>query len=199
MVISSCTTPIPLLLLDFWPSVLLLSVQGLATLYGKSVHKYISAPFSLRFLFIVVAERFLFFRVACAAPTFVASFLTRRTVDRCLFIISGFWTILFGNLSSGARQRRALTYILIGLLHACFLRVYISVLTLKEFSLVIFLALFYIIGALVYGHQWPDPFPSLFGFHELFHLFCCISFVLTLWLNYEVISRAESSMKSSIS
>ncbi|CDJ37091.1 hemolysin, putative [Eimeria tenella] len=33
VVISSCTTPIPLLLLDFWPSVLLLSVQGLATLY----------------------------------------------------------------------------------------------------------------------------------------------------------------------
>lgn len=35
VVISSCTTPIPVLLLDFWPSVLLLSVQGLATLYGK--------------------------------------------------------------------------------------------------------------------------------------------------------------------
>ena len=34
VVISSCTTPIPLLLFDFWPSVLLLAVQGLATLYG---------------------------------------------------------------------------------------------------------------------------------------------------------------------
>ncbi|OEH75740.1 putative hemolysin [Cyclospora cayetanensis] len=136
VVISSCTTPIPMLLLDFWPSVLLLSVQGMATLYG-------------------------------------------------------FWIILFGDLSSGARQRRAFTYIAIGLLHAVFLKAYISVLTAKEIALVLSLAGFYIVGALVYGSRWPDPCPTHFGFHELFHLFCCFSFLLTLWLNYEVITRAE--------
>lgn len=138
VVISSCTTPIPLLLFDFWPSVLLLSVQGLATLYG-------------------------------------------------------FWTILFGDLSSGARLRRAYTYIGIGLLHATFLKAYVSVLTVKEVTLVVALAAFYIVGALVYGSRWPDPFPAFFGFHELFHLCCCISFCLTLWLNYEVITRAEAA------
>lgn len=138
VVISSCTTPIPLLLFDFWPSVLLLAVQGLATLYG-------------------------------------------------------FWTILFGDLSSGARLRRAYTYIGIGLLHAAFLKTYVSVLTAKEVALVMALAGFYIVGALVYGSRWPDPYPALFGFHELFHLCCCISFCLTLWLNYEVITRAEAA------
>ncbi|KAL8434039.1 hypothetical protein Efla_001511 [Eimeria flavescens] len=137
IVISSCTTPIPVLLLDFWPSVLLLSVQGLATLYG-------------------------------------------------------FWTIMFGDLSSGARHRRAFTYIAIGLLHAAFLKAYISVLTVKEIVLVLSLAGLYIVGALVYGSRWPDPCPTHFGFHELFHLFCGCSFLLTLWLNYEVITRAES-------
>lgn len=141
VVISSCTTPIPVLLLDFWPSVLLLSVQGLATLYG-------------------------------------------------------FWIILFGDLSSGARQRRAFTYIAIGLLHAVFLKAYLSVLTVKEIVLVLSLAGFYIIGALVYGSRWPDPCPTHFGFHELFHLFCCVSFLLTLWLNYEVITRAEAPAAS---
>lgn len=141
VVISSCTTPIPVLLLDFWPSVILLSVQGLATLYG-------------------------------------------------------FWIILFGDLSSGARQRRAYTYIAIGLLHAVFFKAYINVLTVKETVLVLSLAALYIVGALVYGSRWPDPCPTHFGFHELFHLFCCFSFLLTLWLNYEVIIRAEAGSDS---
>jgi hemolysin III len=29
----------------------------------------------------------------------------------------------------------------------------------------------YTIGALVYARKWPDPFPRVFGFHEIFHLF----------------------------
>lgn len=143
VVISSCTTPIPVLLLDFWPSVLLLSVHGLATLYG-------------------------------------------------------FWIILFGDLSSGARQRRAFTYIAIGLLHAVFFKAYVNVLTVKEVMLVFALAGFYIVGALIYGSRWPDPCPTHFGFHELFHLFCCVSFMLTLWLNYEVITRAEGGLANSM-
>jgi len=29
----------------------------------------------------------------------------------------------------------------------------------------------YTIGALVYARRWPNPFPRVFGFHEVFHLF----------------------------
>jgi len=28
---------------------------------------------------------------------------------------------------------------------------------------------FYTVGALIYARRWPDPFPRLFGFHEIFH------------------------------
>jgi hemolysin III len=28
----------------------------------------------------------------------------------------------------------------------------------------------YTLGAAVYAFRWPDPFPSTFGFHEIFHL-----------------------------
>jgi hemolysin III len=31
--------------------------------------------------------------------------------------------------------------------------------------------LLYTTGAVVYARRWPDPFPSWFGFHEVFHLF----------------------------
>ena len=29
----------------------------------------------------------------------------------------------------------------------------------------------YTAGALVYARRWPDPVPSVFGYHEIFHLF----------------------------
>ncbi len=31
--------------------------------------------------------------------------------------------------------------------------------------------IFYSIGALVYAFKWPDPWPEIFGFHDIWHLF----------------------------
>jgi hemolysin III len=33
--------------------------------------------------------------------------------------------------------------------------------------------LLYTVGALSYHRRWPDPFPSVFGYHEVFHAFVC--------------------------
>ena len=33
--------------------------------------------------------------------------------------------------------------------------------------------LLYTAGALSYHRRWPDPFPSVFGYHEVFHAFVC--------------------------
>ena len=35
----------------------------------------------------------------------------------------------------------------------------------------------YSIGAAVYAFRWPDPFPSTFGFHEIFHLLVVVAAV----------------------
>lgn len=32
-------------------------------------------------------------------------------------------------------------------------------------------ALLYLIGAIVYALRWPNPAPSVFGYHEVFHMF----------------------------
>ena len=37
-------------------------------------------------------------------------------------------------------------------------------------------AALYLLGALVYGVQRPNPFPTWFGFHEVFHAFTVIAF-----------------------
>ena len=35
----------------------------------------------------------------------------------------------------------------------------------------------YTLGGLVYGLRWPNPFPTWFGFHEVFHTFTIAAFV----------------------
>lgn len=35
----------------------------------------------------------------------------------------------------------------------------------------------YTLGGIVYGLRWPDPFPTWFGFHEVFHAFTIAAFV----------------------
>jgi hemolysin III len=49
----------------------------------------------------------------------------------------------------------------------------------------------YIVGALVYGFQRPDPWPRWFGFHEVFHTFTVLAFAS----HYAGISLATYSMR----
>jgi len=42
------------------------------------------------------------------------------------------------------------------------------------FSLVFGGGLAYTLGAVVYALKWPDPWPTVFGYHEVFHLFTLI-------------------------
>ena len=39
------------------------------------------------------------------------------------------------------------------------------------FALVLGGGLLYTMGAVVYALKWPDPWPRMFGYHEIFHLF----------------------------
>jgi hemolysin III len=46
--------------------------------------------------------------------------------------------------------------------------------------------LLYTAGALSFHHRWPDPFPSVFGFHEVFHVYVCAAavcqFIAIAWI-----------------
>ena len=36
----------------------------------------------------------------------------------------------------------------------------------------------YTLGGVIYGLRWPDPFPRVFGYHEVFHVFVIAGSVL---------------------
>jgi hemolysin III len=54
------------------------------------------------------------------------------------------------------------------------------------FILLLLGGVLYTIGAVIYARKWPDPFPRVLGFHEIFHIFVIagsISFavVIAVW------------------
>lgn len=50
-------------------------------------------------------------------------------------------------------------------------RALIAGLTTPQLACVVGGGIVYTLGALVYALKWPDPRPSVFGFHEIWHLF----------------------------
>lgn len=51
----------------------------------------------------------------------------------------------------------------------------------------------YTLGGLMYSLEWPKLAPNVFGFHELFHVFCVAAntiFIITLWVWVMPFARA---------
>ncbi len=48
--------------------------------------------------------------------------------------------------------------------------------------------LFYTVGAVIYGLKKPDPWPGVFGFHEIFHLFVLLGSFCHFWLMFGYIA-----------
>jgi hemolysin III len=122
----------------------------------------------------------------------------RRLDHAMIFVfIAGTYTPFALLEFSGALRVIVLTSVWIGAALGCFVELYwihaprwvsaiaylavgwIGVIALPEFFpalgvavavLLIVGAGLYTVGALAYATTWPDPFPTVFGFHEVFHL-----------------------------
>jgi hemolysin III len=45
------------------------------------------------------------------------------------------------------------------------------------------------IGVYIFTKKFPDPFPSIFGYHEIFHVFTVIGFITVYLCNWSIIRR----------
>jgi hemolysin III len=48
--------------------------------------------------------------------------------------------------------------------------------------------LLYTAGGLIYAVKRPDPFPDVFGFHEIFHIFVMLGTMAHFWTVYKYVS-----------
>jgi hemolysin III len=47
----------------------------------------------------------------------------------------------------------------------------------------------YTVGGVVYALRRPDPWPRVFGFHEIFHIFVLLGSFCHFWVMYAYIAR----------
>ena len=84
----------------------------------------------------------------------------------------------------------AVVYVVVGWMALIDLPAYLDALSAAELALVILGGLLYTAGAVVYALHKPNPWPSTFGYHEIFHLLV----VLAALAQYcAVFSLADSS------
>jgi len=68
------------------------------------------------------------------------------------------------------KQLMAGVYVLLGWFMAPLLPVFRAVIPPVDFALILGGGLLYTIGAVIYALRRPDPYPAVFGYHEIFHL-----------------------------
>ena len=75
-------------------------------------------------------------------------------------------------------------YICMGWVVILALPVFLAVVPWMAVGLLLLGGILYTIGAVIYALKWPDPFPSVLGFHEVFHLFVIagsVVFAVVIW------------------
>lgn len=68
------------------------------------------------------------------------------------------------------RAIRSALYVVMGWISVLALPAFLQVLPLSAIGLLVLGGALYTIGAVIYARRRPDPFPRVFGFHEVFHL-----------------------------
>ncbi|RKH62563.1 PAQR family membrane homeostasis protein TrhA [Corallococcus llansteffanensis] len=71
---------------------------------------------------------------------------------------------------STSRGLRSALYVALGLVAAPVMLRLPDVIGLGRVAWLVFGGVLYAVGAVVYARRWPDPMPTFFGFHEIFHL-----------------------------
>jgi len=83
------------------------------------------------------------------------------------------------------RWVRAALYIGMGWVVVLALPAFLAILPWIAVATLLFGGILYTVGAVIYARKQPDPFPSVWGYHEVFHLFVIagsIAFTVCIWL-----------------
>lgn len=92
------------------------------------------------------------------------------------YVLGAMWTAALtgAGLSltgrSGPRGLRSLLYVALGTVSVPVMLRLPEVIGPARVRWLVFGAVLYALGAVVYARRWPDPKPTVFGYHELFHL-----------------------------
>jgi hemolysin III len=109
-------------------------------------------------------------------------------------LLSTFWLTAFAGIfmatiwTNAPKWFRALFYVAMGWIGVLYFPEIKLALNATNFYLLVAGGIVYTIGALVYAFKRPDPFPHVFGYHEIFHVFVVIASAFHFCLNYNLVA-----------
>jgi hemolysin III len=103
-----------------------------------------------------------------------------------------FWLIAFIGMfmaviwTHGPKWVRSFLYVAMGWIGIFYYPEIKAALDLTNLQLLVTGGILYTLGAMVYGFKWPDPFPKVFGYHEIFHVFVVIASGFHFLVNFNL-------------
>ncbi len=82
----------------------------------------------------------------------------------------------------------AILYVAMGWLAGPFISEFLSALGPLSTWLLIIGGVIYTLGAIIYAIKWPNPRPTIFGYHEIFHILVMIASVFHFIVIYRLIA-----------
>lgn len=81
---------------------------------------------------------------------------------------------------------RAVLYVAMGWIGILYFPEIKSSLDTTNIQLLVIGGVAYTLGAIIYAFKWPNPFPSVFGYHEVFHVLVVLGSGFHFCLNYNI-------------
>ena len=81
---------------------------------------------------------------------------------------------------------RAVLYVAMGWIGILYFPEIKSSLDPTNIQLLVIGGVAYTLGAIIYAFKWPDPFPSVFGYHEVFHVLVVLGSAFHFCLIYNI-------------
>jgi hemolysin III len=81
---------------------------------------------------------------------------------------------------------RALLYVSMGWIGVFYFSEISACLNIRNIEYLVLGGVTYTLGALIYTFRWPNPFPTVFGYHEIFHFLVVIGSGFHFALNYNL-------------
>lgn len=102
------------------------------------------------------------------------------------------WLIAFAGMFvsifwlKGAKWLRLFLYLTLGWLFVLYFSDITSILGIVNSMLLLIGGIIYTIGALVYAFKRPNPYPKIFGYHEIFHVLIVIASIFHYCVIYNL-------------
>ena len=114
--------------------------------------------------------------------------------DGTTLLITVWITALLGILQSffwtkGPKWIRALPYVIAGWVITPYFKEFVQLLGETSAEWILIGGLIYTLGTVVYAMKRPNPFPRVFGYHEIFHIMVIVAASFHFAVNYHFVDR----------